>query len=258
MISLKGTRHAAKDFKNFNPGVYLTEYYSEIQQEDYHHLLCLAKAYASVTGDVTLLEIGGGPTLYQLMSAAVKVREIHFSDYLESNLEEVKRWIDRSSDAFDWNRVTTVALLAEGIIPTVEAIEAREEMLRNKITKLIRCDAFQKYPISSDKSVVKYDIVSVHFVAESITDNCDEWKQVFTNICSCVKSGGKLVMATMKHCTTWQNGLQEFKATCVTEQDIVELLIENGFRLDETVMETFPASQESYREVIFFISTKHS
>ncbi|CAF4195835.1 unnamed protein product, partial [Rotaria sordida] len=60
------------DTNEKDPCVYLEEYYSEIQNEDKHHLYCLAKAYANVTDGSTLLEFGGGPTLYQLMSAAAK------------------------------------------------------------------------------------------------------------------------------------------------------------------------------------------
>jgi phenylethanolamine N-methyltransferase len=255
MDSLNSSEEVEKDFGNFSPSVYLKEYYSEIQKEDEHHLNWLAKAYADVTGDLTLLEFGGGPTLYQLMSAAAKVKEIHFSDYLESNLTEVKKWKNRESNAFNWNKVTATALLAEGITPTTDAINAREEILREKITKFSFCNAFQKNPLGSD-AVVQYDIVNTHFVAESITDNRDEWKQIFANISSCVKPGGKLVMAAMKHCTAWKNGPHKFPATYIGESDIVELLTANGFRKNETLMGTFPADQDDYREVIFFSSTK--
>jgi hypothetical protein len=256
MHSLNSSEQTEKDFGNFSPSVYLAEYYSEIQKEDQHHLRCLVKAYADVTGDLTLLEFGGGPTLYQLMSAAAKVKEIHFSDYLESNLMEVRKWVNRDSDAFNWNDVTATALLAEGITPTPDAINTREEILREKMTTFLSCDAFHKYPLGGD-AVVQYDIVNTHFVAESITDNRDEWKQIFANISSCVKPGGKLVMAAMKRCTAWKNGPQKFPATYIIESDIVELLAENGFRENETLMETVPADQDDYRELIFFSSTKN-
>ena len=256
MDSLNNSEQTEKDFERFSPNVYLTEYYSAIQTEDEHHLRCLAKAYAGVTGDLTLLEFGGGPTLYQLISAATKVKEIHFSDYLLSNLTEVKKWVNHDSNAFNWNNVTATALLAEGITATPEAIYAREKILREKITKFLFCNAFEKYPLGGD-TVVQYDIVNTHFVAESITDNRDEWKQIFANICSCVKPGGKLVMAAMKCCTAWKNGLKKFPATYITESDIVELLAENGFRKNETVMETVPADQDDYHELIFFSSTKN-
>jgi hypothetical protein len=256
MDSLNDGEKTEKDFGSFSPSIYLEEYYSEIQKEDQHHLHYLAKAYADITGDLTLLEFGGGPTLYQLMSAAAKVKEIHFSDYLESNLVEVRKWVNRDSNAFNWNNVTATALQAEGITPTPDAINAREETLREKLTKFLPCNAFQEYPLGGD-AVVQYDIVNTHFVAESITDSRNERKQIFAKICSYVKSGGKLVMAAMKCCTAWKNGPKKFPATYITESDIVELLTANGFRENETLMETFPADQDDYHEVIFFSSTKN-
>jgi hypothetical protein len=255
MESVSDSEKTEKDFRKFSPNVYLKENYSKIQEEDRHHLRCLAKAYTDVTGDLTLLEFGGGPTLYQLISAAPKVKEIHFSDYLESNLEEVRKWAYREGNAYNWNDFTATALLAEGIAATPDAINAREEILREKITKFLSCNALQKYPLGGD-AVVQYDIVNTHFVAESITDNRDEWKQIFANICSCVKPGGKLVMAALKCCTAWKNGQQKFPATYITELDILELLAANGFRENEIYMETFPADQDDYHEVIFFSSTK--
>ncbi|CAF4221398.1 unnamed protein product [Rotaria sordida] len=258
MDSLASSKIIERDFGNFGPRVYLEEYYSEIQNEDKHHLYCLAKAYANVTDGSTLLEFGGGPTLYQLMSAAAKVKEIHFADYLEVNLVEVRKWVSRSGDAFNWNNITAIALQAEGIMPTSDAINEREAMLREKIKKFLRCDAFQKYPLGTNNdSAVQYDIVNTHFVAESITDNPDDWKFAFANICSYVKPGGKLVMAAMKHSHAWKNGVQKFPATYITEHDLVERLIENGFRYEDIIMETFPADQEDYKEVIFCCGIKN-
>ncbi|CAF0844678.1 unnamed protein product [Adineta steineri] len=256
MDSLNKSEQIEKDFRYFSPSVYLADYYSEIQTEHQHHLRCLAKAYADITGDLTLLEFSGGPTLYQLMSAAAKVKEIHFSDYLASNLTEVKKWVDRDSNVFNWNNFTAEALLAEGITPTPDAINKREEILRKKIAKFLSCDAFKKYPLGGD-TVVQYDIVNTHFVAESITDDRNEWKQIFANIASCVKPGGKLVMAALKCCTAWKNGSRKFSATYITESDIIELLAENGFRENETFMKTLPSTEDDYHEIIFFSSTKH-
>lgn len=56
----------------------------------------------SVFGDrkPTVLELGGGPTLYQLFSIADTVKEIHFTDYTEDNLREVRKWVHREGGGF--------------------------------------------------------------------------------------------------------------------------------------------------------------
>ncbi|CAF1474870.1 unnamed protein product [Rotaria magnacalcarata] len=258
MDSFEHSIQIEKDFQKFSARTYLEEYYSEIQNEDKHHLRCLAKVYGDVKDGSTLLEFGGGPTLYQLMSAAPKVKEIHFSDYLEVNLAEVRNWVNRCSSAFNWNKITETALEAEGIMATPEAINAREELLRGKITKFLHCDAHRKYPlgINDNDDAVQYDIVNCHFVAESISDTFHDWKSAFANICSCVKPGGKLVMAAMKRAIAWKNGDKKFLAVGITEQDVTKVLAENGFVNKNIFMETFPADQEDYSEVIFFCSSK--
>ena len=40
----------------------------------------------------TLLELGGGPTVHSLISAAQYMSKITFSDYAETNRREIKMW----------------------------------------------------------------------------------------------------------------------------------------------------------------------
>ncbi|CAF5225909.1 unnamed protein product, partial [Rotaria magnacalcarata] len=65
-----------------------------------------------------------------------------------------------------------------------------------------------------------------------------------------------LVMAAMKRAIAWKNGDKKFLAVGITEQDVTKVLAENGFVNKNIFMETFPADQEDYSEVIFFCSSK--
>ena len=104
----------AAAYKNhFNSREYLEEYYATIGAENDQLLRFFATAYAAVPDGALLLELGGGPTLYQLVSAANAVAEIHFSDYLGQNLQEVVSWKDGLYDAFDWSAYFRRALEIE-------------------------------------------------------------------------------------------------------------------------------------------------
>lgn len=46
---------------------------------------------------LSLLEFGGGPALFSLISASKYVERITFSDYAETNRDEVLRWRDKKS-----------------------------------------------------------------------------------------------------------------------------------------------------------------
>ncbi len=45
----------------------------------------------------TMLEFGGGPTLWSLISVAPNVSSITFSDYAETNRAEIEKWRDNES-----------------------------------------------------------------------------------------------------------------------------------------------------------------
>ena len=55
--------------------------------------------YQKYTGDgekmARLLEFGGGPTLYSLITASKHVETISFADYAESNRNEITSWMDK-------------------------------------------------------------------------------------------------------------------------------------------------------------------
>src|SRR3989344_6501046 len=58
-----------------------------------------------------VLELGGGPTLYQLMNIAEEVKSIDFTDYVQDNLQEVRKWKNKVGDAFGWNEFLKAALM---------------------------------------------------------------------------------------------------------------------------------------------------
>ena len=54
--------------------------------------------YVCGRGDsLTLLEFGGGPSVFTLISAAKHVGSITFSEYAETNRDELKLWKDEKS-----------------------------------------------------------------------------------------------------------------------------------------------------------------
>ena len=50
-----------------------------------------------------LIEVGTGPTIHTLISACEYFEEIVVSDYVDSNREEIERWLTAKDGCFDWN-----------------------------------------------------------------------------------------------------------------------------------------------------------
>lgn len=66
-----------------------------------------------VKGDL-LIDIGSGPTIYQLLSACESFKEIVVSDYTDQNLRELQKWLKKEPGAFDWSPVVTYVCDLEG------------------------------------------------------------------------------------------------------------------------------------------------
>ena len=66
-----------------------------------------------VKGDL-LIDIGSGPTIYQLLSACESFKEIIATDYTDQNLQELEKWLKKEPGAFDWSPVVTYVCELEG------------------------------------------------------------------------------------------------------------------------------------------------
>ncbi|OHA11135.1 MAG: hypothetical protein A3H71_02780 [Candidatus Sungbacteria bacterium RIFCSPLOWO2_02_FULL_48_13b] len=138
-----------------------------------------------------ILELGGGPTLYQLFGICDVAKEIHFTDFLEDNLREIRKWLQKSKGAFDWSQyaATAIMLQRDDAKANSKEIFRLEDHLRKKITKVAHCDIFLPDLGIRRKS---YDVINTHFVAESATSSKQAWKRAIGNICRKLSSGGCL------------------------------------------------------------------
>uniref|UniRef100_A0A8C2VVI0 Nicotinamide N-methyltransferase n=1 Tax=Chinchilla lanigera TaxID=34839 RepID=A0A8C2VVI0_CHILA len=125
--------------EHFNPRDYLEKYYNfgsrnSTENQILRHLLTyLFKILCEggVEGDL-LIDIGSGPTIYQLLSACDSFKEIITTDYLDQNLQELEKWLKKEPGAFDWSPVVTYVCDLEG--NRVKGPE-KEERLRRAVTQ---------------------------------------------------------------------------------------------------------------------------
>lgn len=212
----------------------------DVGSTNYALLRFFAQAYSDVPDNSVMLEFGGGPTIYQLISAAAKVKEIHFSDYLDSNLEEVKLWKENGKNKFDWTIYFKNALSFEECFKGIDIlngvdritntlVKKREKLLRNKLTNFFHCNAFLNNPLGSEFKG-KYDIVAVNLVMEGITTDMKAWKKIVKNITSLLKPGGVFIATELRFAGYWRIFNTKFPACPVTEMDLIQTLSELGFQ----------------------------
>ena len=177
------------NFSDFSPDQYLAKYYGAIGHETDQVLKFYHSTYEAEKPDGRLVEIGGGPTIYQLISASKWVDEILFSEYLEANRNAVSLWLKRSPAAFDWKPYFKKICLLEKISPTPDSIDRIEERLRPKITQLVGGDVFQPDPLGSN-GISAADVLSINFCLESITSEAETFKRSLSNVTRILKPGG--------------------------------------------------------------------
>jgi hypothetical protein len=251
-------------FQAFDPVKYIQEYYSKVGDENRELLSFFAQAYQDISEKSTMLEFSGGPGLYSLIAAAKKVKEIHFSDFLEKNIQAVKAWKKTPNDFPVWQDFFHEALLLEGETNIDEGkIKLREGILRNKLSSFLRCDAFERDPLGREYRGY-YDVVAANFVAESITTSIKVWEEVVGNICSTLKDGGTLIMTSIQEAKYYCINEKYFPAVSVREADLIRVLIKLGFHQDNISIWSIPAEMidetderyKGYQGIIFLRAKK--
>lgn len=62
----------------------------------------------------SLIDIGSGPTVYQLLSACAHFEDITMTDFLEVNRQELELWLREEPGAFSWSGYSQHVCLIEG------------------------------------------------------------------------------------------------------------------------------------------------
>jgi len=179
------------------------------------------QTYQKIGGKKRILEIGGGPTIYQLISASAKGNTIVFSDYLDRNLREVKKWLNNNPGAYNWDKYFDYVLGLEGKRKSHKNRQDLKNRVRKSVQELIIGDIRKDNPLSP-RAYPPFDVASVTSVPEAITNQEKEFTQYMENITSLLKSGGWLVQFVCKNMRQWKVGNVYFV----------------GFPVDETYMET--------------------
>ncbi|MDP2586158.1 MAG: methyltransferase domain-containing protein [Candidatus Komeilibacteria bacterium] len=212
------------NFQKFSAKDYLKEYYPKFEKLDRDYLDFMHGFYKRLNlKSARMLEIGGGPTIDQLISASGKVKKIIFSEYLPDNLREVRGFVKNTPNGFNWDKHFAYVAKLENKGQDTEELKQR---VRNKIKKIISCDLNKKIPV---KVSGRFDVVSVNFCPESITDQEAKYLDYLRKIFDYIKSGGWLVMCLLRQSTAYDVKGFYFPAFPVSRPYITNVLRTNGF-----------------------------
>jgi hypothetical protein len=179
--------------------------------------------------------------------AAARAREIHFCDYLEANLNEIREWLRRGDGAFEWRPfIRRILEIEAGRTVDEQAVLARAEAVRSKLRIVGRCDATAAPPLTGHP-VRLYDAVSAQFVINAAARSRQDVPGGLANMCSLLRPGGLLVLTSSYGRSRYSVGGRVFGLVRITPDDLIGALNELGFSGSER--QTHFVSSTAYGEL---------
>lgn len=228
----------------------------------------------------TILDIGGGPTVYQHIPLLGVSKTITHAEFLDSNRRAVSTW--KNGGGYDWSSYVVcwqafLSLHPEAYSMAVD--EVREllrslsvtdsdnytQAMRKKIEQVIPVDVFDDHMIPESK---KFDVVSMskwgsvelitsHFCIESSTSDPEKWKKGIENIGNQVEGNGFLLMTAIRNAEWYKVGDNKLPAVPVDYHMIAQELEKNGFEiLEGSELITHNKEEVGYDGMVFMLARK--
>lgn len=227
-------------FQEWKPKAYLKQYYSakQITEDEIHVLKFIINFLKSGAYHFTeALDLGSGPTIHHIVPLAPHVENIYLADYLDSNLSEIKIWLDRDKKSHNWDYHVKGVLKLEGIKSTVNEVRKRSSLIREKVAGLLPCDIFNDDPLNMGRD---FPLVTSFFCADSVTHSKEAWTLAMGNIFNLITPGGWFIMSALKEAMSYKVGTLEFPSAHINSRDVTNVLKSLGFKPDSITVEVVP------------------
>nr|XP_023691531.1 phenylethanolamine N-methyltransferase [Paramormyrops kingsleyae] len=196
-----GVAAMARHYQGFNPAAYLQYNYTP-PRADFSRadsvmrwkLGCLHRAFTE--GDIqgeTLVDIGSGPTLYQVLSGCEVFSHVVLTDFLDVNRQELRRWLAGEEGDFDWAPYLQHVCQLEGRSPS--AWREKAARLRSVVSDVLPIDVHQASPLAEGTLPPSgADCLVSSFCLESVSPDLPCFTQALRHIGSLLRPGGCLLL----------------------------------------------------------------
>ncbi|XP_060051780.1 indolethylamine N-methyltransferase [Erinaceus europaeus] len=224
--------------KHFQPRDYLATYYNlqsgpsaEAEMLRFY-LECLHKTFGpgGLRGD-TLIDIGSGPTIYQVLSACEAFGDITMSDFTDRNREELQKWLKKEPGAYDWTPVVKYACELEG---DSDRWQEKEEKLRAVVRRVLKCDANLANPLAP-AVLPPADCVLTLLAMEAACCSLDAYRTGLRNLASLLKPGGHLVTAVTLGLSSYMVGKREFSCLALGKEEVQQAVLDAGLHIQHVL-----------------------
>ena len=149
--------------------------------------------YGSTLSRLKILDIGCGPVIAYVITAASYASEIVLSEYTASSRREITQWIHKDPSAHDWTPYFKYIVKdIEG--KSDEEVALRQEKVRNAIKSVVASDFFKDPMMSPEYMVADYDIVQAMLCLEQSSGSKEDYVSTLKKMQALVKPGGKFLL----------------------------------------------------------------
>lgn len=213
----------------WSPKEYLAHYYdtkdiSQDEQEILKFIVDFFKERKLCFDD--MIEIGCGPTIHHMLPFVPHVQYLYMADYMQSNLNEIEKWLKESPEAYDWSPYLTNVLSHERR-RSPKAFKERVNALRSQITGLLHCNVLSENPLGDVQRTFR--LLTSFYCLECVTDSKEQWLQSMRNMSSLIAPGGWIILSALRDTNTYVISGKKFPVTRINEHDIHDCLVANGF-----------------------------
>ncbi|KAJ7984584.1 hypothetical protein DPEC_G00356300 [Dallia pectoralis] len=199
----KGMEAMSACYQGFDPAAYLQYNYTP-PRADFDRpdsivpwkLECLHRAFTE--GDVggkVLVDVGSGPTIYQVLSGCEVFDTLFLTDFLEVNRQELRRWLwGEGGGSLDWTPYLQHVCKLEGRCPSAWSEKAAR--LRSVVSDVLPIDVHRSDPLHPGSKLpgAGADCLVSSFCLESVSPNLDFFNRALGHIGGLLRPGGHLLL----------------------------------------------------------------
>ena len=182
----------------FSTKAYLDKLSSEIHLIPLPFIHQFYQSFAS-ENNLKILDVGTGPSIINLISAAPFASEIVLSEYTENNRQALRQWLEKHPKAHDFTKFFKYVVIdVEG--GEEKDITAREKKLRSSIKAIVPCDV-NKDPLLPTEFMGEYDVITSTLCLDSACYSLDDYNAAIKRFSQLLKPGEKIFIFSMERNT---------------------------------------------------------
>jgi hypothetical protein len=232
--------------RNFSPKEYLYTYFGPRKPiyPDEEVIANYQKQFLHGKKFERAIEVGAGPVLYHAIITTPHVeRELVITDYIQTNLDEIQKWLDNKKDAFDWDfHIRQLLQLVQGRMVTKEEISERKKEMRKKM-RVAKLDISTNPPRTGISLRPKFDFLQTFYCVDAATTDLDEYYSYMKNTFVMLQNGGEFILSSLANTNHYIFGGRKHFVTRITKDILRKALVGAGIKNSSLDIQHIPVPE---------------